>query len=198
MTTPVVLVHGIWDSAARLDPLRAGLASRGITRTTAFDLRPNDGSAPIPELASQLDAAVRAALAGAGVERADVVGFSMGALVARWWIQRGGGRELVRRFVSISGPHAGTHAARALPLRGARDMRPDSDLLRDLAGDADPWGDVEVHCLYTPYDLMIVPPRSSVLPGAKTTRAFPVKLHRWMLTDGGVLDAVAHALAPRP
>lgn len=197
MNTPVVLVHGIWDSAARLEPLRAGLASRGITRTIALDLRPNDGSVPIPELATQLDAAVREALAGSGAARADVVGFSMGALVTRWWIQRGGGRDLARRFVSISGPHGGTHTAHALPLKGARDMRPDSALLRDLARDADPWGEVEVHCLYTPYDLMILPARSSVLHGAKTTRSFPVKLHRWMLTDRDVLDAVARLLAPR-
>lgn len=197
MTTPVVLVHGIWDSAARLEPLRMGLAARGITRATALDLRPNDGSAPIPELASQVDAAVREALARSGAARADVVGFSMGALVTRWWIQRGGGRQLARRFVSISGPHQGTHTARALPLRGVRDMRPDSALLRDLALDADPWGDVEVHCLYTPYDLMILPARSSVLDGARTTRAFPVKLHRWMVSDHAVLDAVAGVLGPR-
>jgi triacylglycerol lipase len=41
---------------------------------------------------------------------------------------------------------------------------------------------------------MIVPARSSELPGARTTRKVPVALHRWMVTDPRVLDAVAEIL----
>ena len=66
----------------------------------------------------------------------------------------------MRRFISISGPHKGTLAAYALPLAGLHDMRPGSALIRDLEGDRDAFGSVEVHCLYTPYDLMIVPATS--------------------------------------
>ncbi|WP_438005006.1 alpha/beta fold hydrolase [Sorangium sp. So ce321] len=192
---PILLVHGIWDSAARIDCLRAGLAARGVDRASAFDLVPNDGRASIERLAAQLDAAVEAALAGAAPGGAvDVVGFSMGALVTRYYIQRGRGRARVRRFVSISGPHRGTLNAMWLPHEGVRQMRPDSPLLRDLAADPDPWGPVEVHVLYTPFDVMILPARSSELPGARTTRAVPVALHRWMLSDRRVLDSVAELL----
>jgi triacylglycerol lipase len=194
--TPIVLVHGIWDSAARIDCLRAGLEARGIRRARAFDLVPNDGRGRIERLAEQLDGIVEAALAETSAGAADVVGFSMGALVSRYYIQRGRGRARVRRFVSISGPHQGTLNAMWLPHEGVRQMRPGSPLLRDLASDADPWGPVEVHVLYTPYDVMIVPARSSVLPGARTTRAVPVALHRWMLSDRRVLDAVAEILGP--
>src|SRR5262249_55564190 len=103
------------------------------------------------------------------------------------------------RFVSISGPHAGTANAYALPLAGVREMRPGSDLLTDLARDADPWGEVEVHCFWTPFDLMVVPAQSAILPGARSVQRFPVAIHRWMLTDARVISAVRDVLrGPTP
>ena len=50
---PVLLVHGLWDSLLRIDPLLQGLRARGIESIRGFDLRPSNGRAPIPELARQ-------------------------------------------------------------------------------------------------------------------------------------------------
>ena len=194
-------MHGIWDDGARFDVMRRALERRGHT-VRAIDLRPNDGSVSVEHMAEQVDAAARAL--GSAI---DLVGFSMGALVSRFWIQRGEGRARVRRFVSISGPHHGTATAYALPLAGVRQMRPGSArrrararapapggaLLRSLARDPDPWGDVDVHTVWTPMDLMILPPRSSRLPGA-TEHRVPVPLHRWMITDRRVVERVAGIL----
>lgn len=197
MARPVLLVHGIWDSARRLEPLRQGLARRGLGDLHAMDLRPNTGSAPLERLGAQVHQRATELAQRAPDGRIDLVGFSMGALVSRWWLQRGGGKQMTRAFVSISGPHQGTLGAWALPLAGARQMRPGSDFLRDLGADPDPWGPVEVHCLYTPFDLMILPPTSSILPGVRSVEAIPVPLHRWMLSDRRVLDAVAARLDGR-
>ncbi len=191
---PVLLVHGIWDTSTRLLPLQRGLERRGIRGVHSVDLAPNDGRAPIAELGRFVAREAEAIARRESVERVDVVGFSMGALVARWYIQRGGGKERVRRFVSVSGPHHGTAMAYALPLPGTRDMRPGSDLLRDLESDAEPFGSVEVHCVYTPYDLMILPARSGVLGRAASVKAFPVAMHRFMIEDSRVLDYVASLL----
>ena len=191
---PVLLVHGIWDTGARLGTLRGAIERRGRTVET-IDLVPNEGRAPIRALAKQVAARVESLRSVSGQARIDLVGFSMGALVSRTYIQREGGRDKVRRFVSISGPHAGTLDAHALPYEGARDMRPGSPLLTDLASDPDPWGEVEVHVLYTPFDLMIVPPRSSELRGAHTTTRIPVPLHRLMILAPRATRAVADLLA---
>jgi triacylglycerol lipase len=51
-----------------------------------------------------------------------------------------------------------------------------------------------VHCIYTPFDLMIVPASSSVLPAAHSVHSLPVPLHRWMIRDPRVLDLVAQTL----
>jgi triacylglycerol lipase len=192
VSLPVILVHGIWDSSDRLAPLAIGLVLRGVADVVAIDLRPNDGRAPISELAAQVKEAVAAATRRHG--KVDLVGFSMGALTSRYYIQRLGGRDLVRRFVSISGPQRGTLTAYALPFIGAKQMRPKSPLLQDLASDADPWGPVEVHTVITPYDAMILPSSSGELVGSMSHTVFPVKLHRWMIEDPRVLDHVAKVL----
>ena len=100
-------------------------------------------------------------------------------------------------LVTVSGPHHGTLAAWALPFEGTREMRAGSAFLRGLAEAPDPWGEVEVHCLYTPWDLMVTPAESAVLPGARSVVALPVKLHRWMITDPRAHDAIAAVLLAR-
>jgi triacylglycerol esterase/lipase EstA (alpha/beta hydrolase family) len=192
---PVLLVHGIWDRSTKLERLRDVLARSGLGMVRAIDLEPNDGRAPIRALAEQVHAAAEALRTETGSAQLDLVGFSMGALVSRTYLQFLGGKRVVRRFVSISGPHAGTWSAYALPFDGTRDMRPRSALLTALAADPDPWGDCEVHVLYTPFDLMIVPARSSELAGARTTTRVPLPLHRLMILHPRATGRVAALLA---
>lgn len=173
-------------------PLKAGLELRGIAPVHAIDLPRR--ARGIAELGAVLAREAEAFAAREGVDQIDLVGFSMGALVSRWYVQRGGGRTRVRRFVSISGPHAGTFHARLMPLGVVRDMRPGSKLLHDLASDVDPFGAVEVHCVYTPFDLVILPAKSSVLPGSRSSRAIKVALHGFMIFDRRVHDHVAEIL----
>ncbi len=188
MLLPVLLVHGIWDTGAKLAPMARALERAGVPRAESVTLSKNDGSAPLLELAREI-----ATSAEALGPKIDLVGFSMGALIARAYVQRVGGRDRVRRFMSIAGPHHGTAWARfaRAELRGVSDMRPHSELLRDLERDTDPWGSVEVHTLWTPFDLMIVPPRSSRLEGSTSELRLPIALHRWLADDA---RAIAHVV----
>ncbi len=190
---PVLLVHGIDDDARTLAPLANGLGRAGFQDVQIVELKPNNGDAPISVLAGQVAEAAASLRARTGHARVDVVAFSMGALVSRYYLQRLEGRNHVRRFVSISGPHAGTLTGWLRANPGARDMRPNSELLRGLAADEAPFGDVQVFTLWTPLDLMIIPARSSRLAGARE-RTIPVILHPLMLRDGRVLRSVEEAL----
>lgn len=199
MVCPIICVHGIWDSAARLQPLVRGLGAQGLSPVHAFDLVPRNGSASIEALAGQVSREVARARRTYASAQVDLVGFSMGALTSRYFVQRLGGKDSVRRFISIAGPHAGTWTAYGLPwpgFVGVRQMRPGSALLRQLALDDDPFGAVEVHCIYTPLDIMIIPPRSGILPGAQSVTAIPVASHRLLLSDRRVHARVARILAP--
>ena len=188
---PVLLVHGIWKSGAAFRVLARHLEKRGFEVHT-LDLVPNDGRAPLEQLAEQVAGHVASALpAGAPF---DLVGFSMGGLVSRYYLQRLGGVERVRRFVSVSAPHRGTLTAYLQKRAGALQMRPGSAFLRDLDGDVATLDRLDVTSIWTPLDLMILPPESSRLPvGREVLVAAP--LHALMLRDPRALRAVAEALS---
>jgi len=192
---PVLIAHGIWDSEQRISTLSDGLRARGLAHVHAFTFDPRDGRSPLASLAQQVQREADRLRTQHAVDRIDLVGFSMGALTSRYYIQRLDGKRAVRRFVSISGPHHGTLMAYGLPFAGVRDMRPGSALIRDLESDRDPWGSVEAHCIYTPFDVTIMPATSSRLPGARSTHRIPVAVHRWMIRDRRVLDLTAMLLS---
>jgi triacylglycerol lipase len=188
---PVLLVHGIWKSGRAFRAMERYLTKRGFAVHT-IDLVPNDGRAPIETLARQVEAFVEARIpAGAPL---DLVGFSMGGVVSRYYLQRLGGIERVRRFVTISSPHHGTLTAYLRRLPGALQMRPKSEFLRDLDSDVQMLERIDVTSIWTPLDLMILPSDSSRLPiGREVLVAAPV--HALMLHDPRSLRAVADALS---
>ncbi len=187
---PVVLVHGIWKSGASFARMAKHLAARGLA-PHAIDLVPSDGSAEIATLGAQLAAFVaRVVPPGADF---DLVGFSMGGVVSRYYVQRLGGHARVRRFVTLSSPHHGTATAYLSRLAGARQLRPESALLAELNADLGALAKLDVTTIWTPLDLMIVPADSSRLPiGREVLVAAP--LHALMLHDPRALRAVADAL----
>ena len=65
----------------------------------------------------------------------DIVGHSLGGLIAPYYVQRLGGDRRVRTLVTLGTPHSGTRVAPLLdahPL--VRQMRPDSEVIEELAG----------------------------------------------------------------
>lgn len=187
----MLLVHGIWKSGVAFRAMTRHLEARGFEVHT-IDLVPNDGRAPLEQLAEQVAGHVASALpAGAPF---DLLGFSMGGLVSRYYLQRLGGWERVRRFVSVSAPHRGTMTAYLQTRPGALQMRPGSAFLRDLDSDVAMLDRLDVTSIWTPLDLMILPPESSRLPvGREVLVAAP--LHALMLRDPRALRAVAEALS---
>jgi triacylglycerol esterase/lipase EstA (alpha/beta hydrolase family) len=191
---PVLVVHGIDDTHQKVEPICQALRAAGWDQVATCDMVPNNGDAGIAELARQVKEAAQALQSRTGATHCDVVAFSMGALVSRYWLQRLAGKEMVRRFISIAAPHGGTLTAYARWNAGATDMRPGSPLLQDLQQEPLPWGDVQVTTFWTPFDLMILPASSGRLEGA-VDRTFPVLAHPWMLTDRRVQRAIIQTLS---
>ena len=187
---PVLLIHGIGDTAAVFRRMQRYLEEHGL-RVHSFDLVPNDGSSSLTLLAGQLDAYVRSTFADG--ETIDLVGFSMGGLISRWYLQRLGGMERVRRFVSIATPHQGTWMAYLRRNPGAREMRPGSAFLADLNRDIDSLGGASFTSIWTPLDLMIVPATSSRAPNARSVITW-VAAHPLMTRDARVLREVLRTL----
>ena len=101
----------------------------------------------------------------------------MGGLVSRYYVQRLGGMNRVGRLITISTPHRGTYWALANGNVGSRQMRPGSEFLRELNRDAGVLERVQHASIWTPLDLMILPPWSSRLG---EDFGVMVGLHAWM------------------
>jgi triacylglycerol lipase len=190
---PVLLIHGIDDTRAVMEPLGTYLEARGW-RSFAFDMTPSNGQVGFDALARQVEQQVATIQAQTGASKVDVVGFSLGGMVARYYLQTMGGAPAVERFVTISSPHHGSWTAYLRWNALGEELRPGSPIYRRLNGDLSALSKVRHTVIWTPFDLMIVPSWSSQLPGAREVR-IPVILHPLMLRDERCFQAVAEALS---
>lgn len=188
---PVVLVHGIWDTGKVFYRMVPYLTQKGYS-VYDLDLEPNNGDLGLDELAGQVGNYINATF---GAEQpVDLVGFSMGGIVSRYYVQRLGGINRVQRFITISSPHHGTAIAYASYRPGCTQMRPNNAFLQDLNWDVQMLEQINFTSIWTPYDIMIVPAKSSQMPVGREV-IVPALTHAWMLTDIRSLAAVAEALA---
>ena len=182
----VLFVHGFWDTGCVFRRLRKKLEAAGHTCYSPT-LNPRDGRHGLDDLARKLATYVETELKE--VQPLAVVGFSMGCLVSRYYLQRLRGERRIAAFFAISGPLHGTAMAYLYPGQGARDMRFRSQFLQELDATAAGLAGIPLHTYYTPYDAMILPQTSSRLAGA-TELKVNAWLHPLMLTH----PAVGHDL----
>jgi triacylglycerol lipase len=187
---PVVLVHGIFDTCKIFTTMANWLKIRGF-RPLAVNLSPSSGATGLEALAAQIGPFADQRLPPG--QRFDLIGFSMGGLVSRYYVQQLGGMGRVDRLITISAPHHGTYSAYLLDNQGSRQMRPGSVFLKELNRDAAQLERVRFASIWTPLDLMIVPANSSRLGVGEEFR-IPVALHPWMLRSPRSLEVVAKLL----
>lgn len=189
---PVLLVHGIYDTVSKFNALTAYLHQFGWS-VHRLNLTPNNGSAPLNELAKQVAEYIETHFDPDQV--IDLLGFSMGGLVTRYYLQRLGGVKRVQRYITISAPNYGTLMAYPLSLPGIRQMRMNSLFLQDLNQDHFEYlSQIKVINLWTPYDLMIIPATSSKMSIGQEI-SIPVPVHAWMVSDPRVMKLVVEALS---
>ncbi|MCC3406518.1 MAG: alpha/beta fold hydrolase [Microcoleus sp. PH2017_10_PVI_O_A] len=187
---PVILIHGIWDTKTIFSQMSARLTELGWA-VHSLNLTPNDGSLGLDSLAKQLADYISETFDPE--QTLDIVGYSMGGIVSRYYVQRLGGINRVQRFITISSPHKGTLTAYSLPLPGYLDMRPDSGLLRDLNQDVTVLKRINFTSMWTPFDIMILPSNSSQMPVGKEVK-LNVMLHRQMVTETQSINALIEEL----
>jgi pimeloyl-ACP methyl ester carboxylesterase len=129
--TPIILLHGLVDNRSIFTLLRRHLQRRGFGRVMTLNYSPF--TQDVRTAAARLARLVEQTCEQTGYERVHVVGHSLGGVVARYYVQRMGGDERVHTLVTLGSPHGGTHAARLLPQRLVRQLRPGSELLAELA-----------------------------------------------------------------
>ena len=156
--TPILMVHGMVDNRSIFTLLRRGLRRRGFHRLLTLNYSPLTRDVRLA--ATGLATRVEQLCEETGFERIHVIGHSMGGLIARYYVQRLGGDERVHTLVTLGTPHAGTRTAQVLPHRLARQLCPDSDLVRELAEPA-PGCRTRFLAVWSDLDQMIAPKRNA-------------------------------------
>ncbi len=189
---PVLLVHGLYDTLAKFNTMTDYLTRMGWS-VHRLNLKPNNGDGHLEHLAQQVADYINNNFSQK--QSIDLIGFSMGGVVTRYYLQRLGGVDRVQRYINISAPNNGTLTAYALPNPGIRQMRPNSEFLNQLNHDIPKSLEkINVTVMWTPYDLMILPANSSKINLGNEIK-IPVLVHEWMVKDMRTLTAISQALS---
>ncbi|WP_330306799.1 MULTISPECIES: alpha/beta fold hydrolase [unclassified Streptomyces] len=128
---PVVLLHGFIDNRSVFVLLRRNLAQHGRQHVESLNYSPL--TCDIRTAAELLGRHIEEICERTGHDRVDIVGHSLGGLIARYYVQCLGGDLHVRTLVTLGTPHSGTRVA---PLMNAhpivRQMRPGSEVIEEL------------------------------------------------------------------
>ena len=183
----VLMIHGINDTGNIFNPMSIYLQKAGY-KTHAIDLKPNYGIADLRELAQQVKQYIDDNFSVP--EKIILIGFSMGGLITRYYLQRLNGVEKVDKYISISAPNNGSILAYFLPFKGIQQMRPDSDFLQNLNQDVQKQlSSLKSIVFWTPLDTMIFPAKSSLM-GIGKEISIPIQIHKWMPRDKRVLEQI--------
>ncbi|WP_105972787.1 esterase/lipase family protein [Streptomyces geranii] len=128
---PVVLLHGFIDNRSVFVLLRRSLVQHGRRQVESLNYSPL--TCDIRTAAELLGRHIEEICRRTGQPQVDIVGHSLGGLIARYYVQRLGGDHRVRTLVTLGTPHSGT---RVVPLADAhpivRQMRPGSAVIEEL------------------------------------------------------------------
>lgn len=190
---PLVLVHGMWDTPRLFDRLKRLLGQRRGPLLIPH-LPHRFGVTPIEELAELLGMHIEAAF---GLEQPiDLLGFSMGGVIGRTWIQLLGGHRRTRRLISVGSPQRGTVTAQpwpSWPLAGIADLKAGSALLERLNTNLECLRHVDCCSFYCHPDLMVMPAWRAVLP-LGPGRSLPVRYHHQLMSHEAALHPLMEEL----
>ena len=164
---PVVLIHGLWNNSGIFKQVFKKLEKNKV-EYFAPTLIHNFGMVSIEKLAKSLDKEINNNFGH--YQEIDIVGFSMGGIIGRYWIKKFEGFKRTKRFISIGSPHNGTLTAQLVPnypLKGISEMKINSRLLRILSLDNNLLENIECISFFTRWDLMVFPGWRAYLPEGK-------------------------------
>ena len=154
---PIILIHGLWNTADIFSSITSKLDEIGIEYFSPT-LKHEYGMTSIVELTDLLNYLI---LEKYGKEKElDILGFSMGGIIGRYWIKKLNGYKRTRRFITIGSPHNGTLTSQLIPkypFKGISEMKINSILLRDLSRSDYLLSGINCISFFTYWDLMVFP-----------------------------------------
>ena len=194
-STPIILLHGYFHNRSAFVVMKRSLRKFGFRSVDTMNY--NVIGHDVQELAQQLAAHVDEVLECTEATHVHLIGHSLGGLVARYYIQKLGGHEKVHTCITLGTPHRGTHAAWVGRGKTARQLRPGSLLLRQLARSSRAMP-VRFISIYSNLDSLVLPAvNAKITEPALHARNVLVKDlgHLSLLISRPIIRAIAEALA---
>ena len=186
---PIILIHGLWNNSSIFSSISSKLDDIGV-EYFAPTLKHSYGMTSIIDLTNILNELI---LEKYGLEKKlDILGFSMGGIIGRFWLQKFNGYKRTRRFISIGTPHKGTFIAQLVPkfpFRGISEMKIKSKFLRELAKNDFLLDAIECINFFTYWDFMVFPSWWTNLNLGKKI-SVKVSKHRNLVRNNSAVDKI--------
>jgi pimeloyl-ACP methyl ester carboxylesterase len=161
---PIIMLHGYAMNRANFVPLAHRLAGAGLGPIVGFEYWT---LGRIAAAARQLGWFVDQVRAQTCATQVDVIGHSMGGVVARYYVALAGGDGAVAHLVTLGSPHFGTDVSAIGVGHPMRELVSGSKLLRRLAT-APPPQQTKVIVILSRADALVPGARQAAVPGAET------------------------------
>ncbi len=192
---PVLLIPGWKDDHTVMQPLARHLRASGWPESHVMTMSFRDPFGSNVEHAEEIAIAIDDLHARHGNGRIAVIAHSMGGLALRWFLNHHDASS-VSTAVFLATPHRGTWIAMLGWGKGASEMRPSSQFLRDLQQRPRPQH-VRHISFRAPYDTRLLPPASAWLDDSECLM-LPAAGHKRILRQRVVFDAVVTAVKESP
>ncbi|HWO19985.1 MAG TPA: alpha/beta fold hydrolase [Kofleriaceae bacterium] len=160
---PIIVLHGYAQNRACFLPLALRLRRAGLGPIFGFEYWT---LGRIAAGARQLGWFVDEVRAATGAEQVDVIGHSMGGVVARYYVTFAGGDGVVRRLITLGSPHSGTDLSNMGVGHPRRELLLGSKLCARLAAAAPP-RHTKITSIWSRADALVPGGRQPPLPGAE-------------------------------
>ena len=161
--TPVLLLHGLFVNKASWFWFKYRLRRQGFNNVTTMNLSSWHNEEVLTELVAKKVDELRHQ---GGVNKINIIGHSMGGLIARNYIQLRGGHDKVEQLICLGSPHHGSKLAAFTLDPLGKLLIPNSDFLQRLDQAPIPES-VTTTNIYTSKDNMVLPNESCQITWAK-------------------------------
>lgn len=189
---PVILLHGLFQSRACWWWLRLHLRRQGWNALYAVALPPWKDVEVLTERVAHLVDTLRHRH---GVHRVHLIGHSMGALIARNYLQIRGGAGKIERCVLLGAPHGGSKLAPFAVSPLGLLLLPGSPFLQRLAAAGWP-NDTGVLNIYSRHDNIILPTENASLPGMRNVELAGMGHTSLLFRPSVIRKIIAHLKEP--
>ncbi len=179
----IVLVHGFLSTSKIFFMMKKKFERKGF-KCFAPTLKPIDAKFGLDDLAKKLKFEIEKHFGDES--KFSLVGFSMGGVICRYYLQELNGLQRANKFISISAPHHGSYLAYLYPGRGIKQLRPNSEFIKNLKLNESSLQKISLYSFRTPFDLMIIPSTSSIWNIAINKKYFSL-IHSYMLFNPKVI-----------